>query len=73
VFINAVDGIGNCRSGRLYINSAYILAYLIINFKTKSARVPRRGVLGDFGIFGGTVKGEIRDILYQLQHCSEII
>jgi len=66
VFINAVDGIGNRRSGRLYINFAYASVYLIINFKIKSVRVPRREVLRDFRIFRGTVKGGIRDVLHRL-------
>ena len=71
--MNAVNNIRNRRSGRLYINSAYAPAHLIMNFKVKSARVPRREVVGGFGMFGGTVKNRIRDILYRLQYYSEVV
>jgi hypothetical protein len=71
--MNAVDGIRNRRSRRLYINSACAPVYLLINSKAKSARVPRRGAAGGFKIFGGTVKGGIRDALHRLQHYSEVV
>ncbi len=64
--MNAVNNIRNRRSGRLYINSAYAPAHLIMNFKVKSARVPRRGVIESFRIFGETIKDRIRDILHRL-------
>jgi hypothetical protein len=66
VSMNAINGIKNCRSRRLYINSAYVPAHLFINSKIKSARVPRREIIRDFGMFGRTVNDKIRDILYRL-------
>jgi hypothetical protein len=71
--MNAVDSIENRRFRRLYINSACVLAYLLINSKVKSARVSRRGIIGDFGIFGKTVKGRIINVLYRLQHYFKIV
>ncbi len=68
-----INNIGNRRSRRLYINSAYVLIHLLINSKVKSARVPRYKTIEDFRIFEKTIKDGIRDILYRLQHYSKIV
>jgi hypothetical protein len=71
--MNAINNIGNRRSERLYINSVCVSIHLIMNFKVKSARIPRRGASENFEIFGKIIKNGIKNALHRLQHYFEII